>query len=140
MEMLMKKRMGAALALALALVATAGCQKFKLLELSKVVDLGAQEVKTPVILDPVNAPRLLAVKVECESACDAYLVIGAAEPAADRLGNGQEPKAGTFHSKLEGKGGGTSLELPANETFSLILRNPGNKPISVKVHFTSKGK
>ena len=57
-----------------------------------------------------------------------------------RLGNGQEPKAGTFHSKIGGAGGNAGLELEPNKEFAIIVRNPGNKPASADIKLTSKGK
>lgn len=124
----------------LTLILLAGCHKYQSLDTTKTVELKAQEVNTPIILDPVSATRALSVTVSCDTNCDAYLVIGPAEVATERLTNGQDPKPGDYHSKLGGTGGTASFDLAANQPFSLILRNPGSKPITAKVQFTSKSK
>lgn len=120
------------------LFAGAGCMKS--LDMKKTVELNAQEVTTPFILEPMAAERVVSVSVTCDSAVNAYLVVGPAEEVAARVANGQEPKPGTTLGTIGGKGGTTSFDLKPNQQFSLLLRNPGNKKISAEVKLSSKGK
>ncbi len=133
----MRPRFAAVLLIALAL---AGCQKFQSLEKTSTVELKAQEVKTPFILDPMDGERAVSVTVTCDSNVQGFLVKGPTEEIMARLSNGQDPKAGTTIGQLGGKGGTVGFDLRANEQFSLILRNPGNKPIMAEAKLSSKSK
>src|SRR5262249_31310939 len=123
------------------LVSLAGCQKVAPLEIAKTVELRAAEVSpTPTVLPAMNAVRTVTVDMRCDTACDAYLIIGPTEAAMARLNNAQDPKAEPFHSKIGGKGGDVTFDLEANKELPIALRNPGMKPIKAEVKLTPKAK
>ncbi len=119
------------------LAAFVGCQKLRPVDYSKTIELTARQLNAPIPVEAATVARTVTVKVACATACDAYLVIGPTDAVMARLADGQEPKEGTIHSKLGGTGGKVSVELPPNNEFSVILRNPGNEKISAEVKMTA---